>query len=103
MASGFGYTGGRSRCFTYWQEFQKCYIQSDKPTAECRPLADDYLECLHKPKEIARAKAVQDEFIRKAQETAKEGRKAAEVLAEGTIVGVGLIQRGGPQDPASKH
>ncbi|KIL64105.1 hypothetical protein M378DRAFT_163582 [Amanita muscaria Koide BX008] len=91
MASGFGFTGGRSRCFTHWQEFQltQCYIQSDKPT-ECRPLADDYLECLHRPKEIARAKAVQDEFIRKAKAVAKkEDRDPAEVIAQGTV---GLTQ-----------
>ncbi|KAM6503250.1 hypothetical protein JOM56_000193 [Amanita muscaria] len=95
MASGFGFTGGRSRCFTHWQEFQKCYIQSDKPT-ECRPLADDYLECLHRPKEARpnTAKAVQDEFIRKAKAVAKkEGRDPAEVIAQGTV---GLTQ--GQQD-----
>ncbi|KAK2461172.1 hypothetical protein APHAL10511_006699 [Amanita phalloides] len=97
MASGFGYTGGRSRCFTFWQEFQDCYIKSDNPV-ECRPLSGDYLECLHRSKETARAKAIQDEFIRKAQAAAKEGRKAADVLAEGTIVGVGLIQRSGEQE-----
>jgi NADH dehydrogenase (ubiquinone) Fe-S protein 5 len=36
---------------------------------------------------------VQDEFIRKAQASAKEGQKAADVLADGAIVGLGLIQR----------
>jgi len=92
MASGFSYGGGRSRCFTYWQEFQKCYAQSDEPV-ECRPQSEDYLECLHRPKEIARAKAVQDEFIRQAEASAKEGQKAADVLADGAIVGLGLIQR----------
>ncbi|KAF8691620.1 hypothetical protein AX14_002746 [Amanita brunnescens Koide BX004] len=101
MASGFGYTGGRPRCFTFWHEFQQCYIQSENPK-ECQPLADDYLECLHKPKEIARAKAVQAEFVRKAEAATKEGRKAADILEEGTIVGVGLIQRGGQQD-SEKH
>ncbi|TFY70940.1 hypothetical protein EVG20_g2063 [Dentipellis fragilis] len=92
MASGFSYTGGRSRCFAYWQEFSKCYAQSDTPT-ECRLQADDYLECLHHTKEIARAKAIKLEFIKKAQHQAKEGRKVADVLADGVIVGVGLIER----------
>ncbi|KAF8348531.1 hypothetical protein F5887DRAFT_589559 [Amanita rubescens] len=80
MASGFGYTGGRSKCFTFWNQFQQCYIQSENPK-ECRPLSDDYLECLHKTKEVAHAKAVQDEFIRRAEAAATEGRKAADILA----------------------
>ena len=32
--------------------FVQCYIQSENPK-ECQPLADDYLECLHKPKEAS--------------------------------------------------
>jgi NADH dehydrogenase (ubiquinone) Fe-S protein 5 len=43
--------------------------------------------------QIARAKTVKAEFVRKAEHAAKEGRKAADILAEGAIVGVGLIQR----------
>ncbi|KAH0826597.1 hypothetical protein J3R83DRAFT_4958 [Lanmaoa asiatica] len=92
MASGFGYTGGRSRCFAYWQEFQKCYAQADAPQ-ECKLQAEDYLECLHHRKEIARANTVKAEFIKQAEHQAKEGRKAADILAEGVIVGVGLIER----------
>ena len=45
--------------------------------------------------QIARAKAVNAEFIKKAEHQAKEGRKAADILADGVIVGVGLIQREG--------
>ncbi|KAG8216842.1 hypothetical protein J3R82DRAFT_7102 [Butyriboletus roseoflavus] len=43
--------------------------------------------------EIARANAVKGEFIRQAEHQAKEGRKAADVLADGVVVGVGLIRR----------
>ncbi|KAI9068093.1 hypothetical protein FKP32DRAFT_1587967 [Trametes sanguinea] len=93
MASGFGYHGGVSRCFAYWQEFSKCYAQTDVPS-QCKAQAEDYLECLHHTKEIARAKAIKAEFIRKAEHQAHEGRKAADILADGVIVGVGLIQRG---------
>lgn len=50
--------------------------------------------------QIARAKAVKAEFIRKAEQQAQEGRKAADILADGVIVGVGLIQR---DKPDSKH
>ena len=44
--------------------------------------------------QIARAKTVKTEFIRKAQHQAHDRRKAADILADGVIVGVGLIQRG---------
>ena len=43
--------------------------------------------------QIARAKAVKAEFIKQAEHHTKEGRKVADVLADGVIVGVGLIQR----------
>ncbi|KAF9447741.1 hypothetical protein P691DRAFT_775902 [Macrolepiota fuliginosa MF-IS2] len=92
MASGFGFSGGRSRCFTYWQEFQKCYAGTDDPKS-CATQYFDYFECLHHPKELARAKAIEQEFLRKAQSVAKEGRKVADVLAEGTTVGLGIIQQ----------
>lgn len=100
MASGFSYTGGRSRCFAYWQEFSKCYADADVPS-QCRLQADDYLECLHHTKEIARAKAVKAEFIKQAEHHAKEGRKVADILADGVIVGVGLIKR--DQGGEGKH
>ncbi|KAL0576393.1 hypothetical protein V5O48_005582 [Marasmius crinis-equi] len=100
MASGFGWTGGRSRCFAYWQEFQKCYVQADFPT-DCRPQGDDYMECLHHGKEVARAKAIQDEFIRQVEAKAKEGKKTADLASDGVIVGLGLIQREG-KDGGSK-
>lgn len=45
----------------------------------------------------ARAKAIQDEFIRQAEAKAKEGQKTADILSDGVIVGVGLIQRGQDQ------
>jgi NADH dehydrogenase (ubiquinone) Fe-S protein 5 len=51
--------------------------------------------------QIARAKAVKAEFIKQAEHHAKEGRKVADVLADGVIVGVGLIQR--DQGEEAKH
>ncbi|KAI8575409.1 hypothetical protein K450DRAFT_261893 [Umbelopsis ramanniana AG] len=50
MASGFGYNGGRGRCFNFWQEFNKCYAMADAPQ-DCIAQRDDYLECLHHTKE----------------------------------------------------
>ncbi|KXN85833.1 NADH dehydrogenase [ubiquinone] iron-sulfur protein 5-B, partial [Leucoagaricus sp. SymC.cos] len=110
--SGFGFSGGRPRCFAYWQDFQKCYAGTDNPQT-CVAQYADYFECLHRPQEVrylsnfshrllkptsflpkqARAKAVEREFFRQAQAVAKEGRKAADVLADGAIVGLGIIQQ----------
>lgn len=43
---------GRSRCFTFWQEFQKCYANADT-TSECIAQKEDYMECLHHTKEVS--------------------------------------------------
>lgn len=43
--------------------------------------------------QMARAKAVKEEFVKKVQHQAAESRKMADVLADGVITGVGLIQR----------
>ncbi|KAI0078638.1 hypothetical protein K474DRAFT_1674011 [Panus rudis PR-1116 ss-1] len=101
MASGISFHGGQPRCFAFWQEFSKCYAATDFP-AQCKAQADDYLECLHRTQEIARAKAIKAEFIKKAEHQAKEGRKAADILADGVIVGVGLINREDSAAPAHK-
>ncbi|KAL7752037.1 hypothetical protein RI367_002566 [Sorochytrium milnesiophthora] len=58
MASGYGIQGGRPRCFMLWQEFQKCYLTSEDPRQTCVPHKDDYFECLHRTKEIARNRII---------------------------------------------
>ncbi|PWN23986.1 hypothetical protein BCV69DRAFT_236807, partial [Microstroma glucosiphilum] len=88
--SGFGFTGGRSRCFTFWQEFQKCYSVADHPS-ECVPQKDDYLECLHHGKEIARAKQVKEHYIHHEIKKAKEQREKGEQRATGGVMRLGLI------------
>jgi hypothetical protein len=60
-----------------------------------------YAQCTHFPlrslipnaTQIARAKAIKEEFVKKVQHQAAESRKMADVLADGVITGVGLIQR----------
>ncbi|KAI9145761.1 hypothetical protein BKA69DRAFT_464367 [Paraphysoderma sedebokerense] len=52
MASGYGLSGGRPRCFPFWQDFQKCYISADNPQQECGIYKEDYFECLHHFKEV---------------------------------------------------
>jgi len=92
--SGFNYTAGRSRCFAFWQEFSKCYAGADIPS-ECAAQAGDYLECLHHTREIARAKAVREEYLKRSQHDAAEARKMQEIFRAGgtAVTGVGLIDK----------
>ncbi|KAF5356778.1 hypothetical protein D9756_006709 [Leucocoprinus leucothites] len=115
MASGFGYSGSEDLLYgpPVVSEFiLRAIIDHSLPFAlrsspmlcllaglpendpkSCATQYFDYFECLHHTKEQARAKAVEQEFLRKAQAIAKEGRKTADVLADGAIVGLGIIQQ----------
>ncbi|CAO3616751.1 unnamed protein product [Cunninghamella echinulata] len=64
MASGFGFDGGRGRCFQFWQEFNKCYAAANFPR-QCISQRDDYLECLHHTKEFARITRIKTEELNK--------------------------------------
>ncbi|EPQ30482.1 uncharacterized protein PFL1_02008 [Pseudozyma flocculosa PF-1] len=90
MASGFGFKGGRPRCFAHWQEFSKCYAQSDSPK-DCAGEKDDYLECLHHTKEIARAKEIKDHWLQRQAKEAAQQREQGEVRATSSILDLGLI------------
>ncbi|KAG4300762.1 hypothetical protein PCANB_002902 [Pneumocystis canis] len=61
MASGYGYEGGQSRCYSFWQQFLGCYIsiKDTKNKRVCIEEMEDYLECLHHTKEIRRWKEIQ--------------------------------------------
>ncbi|KAL2426148.1 hypothetical protein ABEF95_011931 [Exophiala dermatitidis] len=91
MASGYGLTGGVSRCFPFWQEYMSCYvINQHDPEARargvCAPRLEDYYECLHHKKEYARAVAIQN-ALRKA-EAAHPRENAPKV---GQIRSLGLL------------
>ncbi|CAO1618766.1 unnamed protein product [Parajaminaea phylloscopi] len=90
MASGFGFSGGPSRCFTFWQDFQKCYAQADTPS-DCVAQKEDYMECLHHGKEIARAREIKEHYIHQELKRAKEQREKGELRATGGILSLGLI------------
>ncbi|ODN83794.1 NADH dehydrogenase (ubiquinone) Fe-S protein 5 [Cryptococcus wingfieldii CBS 7118] len=68
-----------------------CYANADKPT-DCIAPKDDYLECLHNTKEIARAKEVKAHFIQKELHSGSDARKAAEKAATGVVVSLGLVE-----------
>ncbi|KAG8982700.1 hypothetical protein FRB94_009909 [Tulasnella sp. JGI-2019a] len=101
MASGYGYSGGTARCHPFWLEFSKCWASADAPS-QCANQADDYMECLHHKKEIARAQEVKAHFIKKQLHENKEGKKVADIVADGVIGSVGLIPREGPKDGEDK-
>lgn len=47
--------------------------------------------------QIARAKEIKAHFIQKQQHENKEGKKMADIVADGVIGSVGLIPQGGQQ------
>ncbi|KAJ3158677.1 hypothetical protein HDU86_002642 [Geranomyces michiganensis] len=75
MSSGFGLNGGRGRCFPFWQDFAKCYVQTDAPKEDCRLQFEDYQECLYHRKELLRMSIVQEEYEKAQARKAKEDSK----------------------------
>ncbi|EPE35107.1 hypothetical protein GLAREA_10803 [Glarea lozoyensis ATCC 20868] len=71
MSSGYGLTGGPSRCFPFWQEVLACYVvntntEDDTGKKKCKPVLEDYYECLHHKKEASRVLSLQTAY-RKAE------------------------------------
>ncbi|ORZ15794.1 hypothetical protein BCR42DRAFT_415912 [Absidia repens] len=101
MASGFGYDGGRGRCFQFWQEFNKCYASADVPQ-QCLAQRDDYLECLHHTKEFARVTRIKTEELKQAhkmQQAAEQAKKDAKTSAESNLPRLNIIDEP-QQEPA---
>ncbi|KAK6940038.1 hypothetical protein RJ641_029569 [Dillenia turbinata] len=51
MASGWGITGNKGRCYDFWTDFSECMSRCREPK-DCALLREDYLECLHHSKEV---------------------------------------------------
>ncbi|XP_068662255.1 NADH dehydrogenase [ubiquinone] iron-sulfur protein 5-B isoform X1 [Aristolochia californica] len=51
MASGWGITGNKGRCYDFWTDFSECMSRCREPK-DCALLREDYLECLHHAKEV---------------------------------------------------
>lgn len=51
MASGWGITGNKGRCYDFWMDFSECMSRCREPK-DCSLLREDYLECLHHSKEV---------------------------------------------------
>ncbi|EEF39265.1 conserved hypothetical protein [Ricinus communis] len=52
MASGWGITGNKGRCYDFWVDFSECMSRCREPK-DCGLLREDYLECLHHSKEVS--------------------------------------------------
>ncbi|KAI9737464.1 MAG: hypothetical protein M1834_009619 [Cirrosporium novae-zelandiae] len=92
MSSGYGLTGGPSRCFPFWQELLACYVvntntDDDSGKKKCTGALEDYYECLHHKKEAARTKALQAAY-RKAE--AAHPRETPKI---GAIRNLGLLDK----------
>ncbi|KAJ7211158.1 hypothetical protein GGX14DRAFT_363007 [Mycena pura] len=81
---------GPSRCSAYWQEFTKCYASVTSPK-QCGPQRDDYLECVHRTKEVPRNAALEVAFERQLAQDLKEHKKELDAQADGVPTRVGLI------------
>ncbi|KAK0787875.1 hypothetical protein LTR91_016949 [Friedmanniomyces endolithicus] len=93
MASGFGLNGGPSRCFPFWQEVLACYVvntdaDNDSGKHKCRPVLEDYYECLHHKKEAAKISALQAAYRRREAQTPRDQAPSA-----GEIRSLGLLDR----------
>ncbi|TGO59029.1 hypothetical protein BOTNAR_0170g00050 [Botryotinia narcissicola] len=91
MASGYGLSGGPSRCFPFWQEVLACYVvntstESDAGKRVCAPVLEDYYECLHHKKEHARTMAIQAAYHKAEQANPRDDApKAGEVRNLGLL------------------
>uniref|UniRef100_UPI001CB8AE91 NADH dehydrogenase [ubiquinone] iron-sulfur protein 5-B-like n=1 Tax=Erigeron canadensis TaxID=72917 RepID=UPI001CB8AE91 len=75
MASGWGITGNKGRCYDFWMDFSECMSRCREPK-DCSLLREDYLECLHHSKEFQRRNRIYKEEqrqIRAAAQKAKGG------------------------------
>ncbi|KAI4113324.1 MAG: hypothetical protein LQ345_005673 [Seirophora villosa] len=93
MASGYGLSGGPSRCFPFWQELLACYVVNTntddvKGAKVCLPALEDYYECLHHRKEKARVEELQRAYRRAEASHPRENAPKA-----GTIRSLGLLNK----------
>ncbi|KAK5108746.1 hypothetical protein LTR62_007893 [Meristemomyces frigidus] len=93
MASGYGLTGGPSRCFPFWQEVLACYVvntnaEDDSGKHKCKPVLEDYYECLHHKKEFFKTYSLQAAYRKRESQTSRDLAPSA-----GEIRGLGLLDR----------
>lgn len=53
MSSGAGIFTSRGRCYPFWKEMIQCHDASIFPSRDCLQHYEDYMECLHRTKEVS--------------------------------------------------
>ncbi|EPS39594.1 hypothetical protein H072_6631 [Dactylellina haptotyla CBS 200.50] len=91
MASGYGNTGGITRCFPFWQDVLACYVmntskESDANKYKCAGYREDYYECLHHTKEINKISKM-NEAIKRYEQGLGHVRDDAEMAKLGLVKG----------------
>ncbi|CAI0440436.1 unnamed protein product [Linum tenue] len=74
MASGWGITGNKGRCYDFWIDFSECMSRCREPK-DCTFLREDYMECLHHSKEFQRRNRIYKEEQRKIRAAAREAKE----------------------------
>ncbi|KAG1326244.1 NADH dehydrogenase [ubiquinone] iron-sulfur protein 5-B [Cocos nucifera] len=77
MASGWGITGNKGRCYDFWVDFSECMSGCREPK-DCALLREDYLECLHHAKEFQRRNRIYKEEQRQIRAAARKTKEEAE-------------------------
>nr|POE88151.1 hypothetical protein CFP56_11380 [Quercus suber] len=94
---------GPSRCFPFWQEVLACYVvntnsEDDSGKSKCRPVLEDYFECLHHRKEAAKTRALQAAYRKREASSARDDAPSA-----GQIRSLGLLEREDDKQVNVKH
>ncbi|KAJ3194191.1 hypothetical protein HK101_003311 [Irineochytrium annulatum] len=85
-SSCFGTNGGRGRCFPFFQELTKCYVQTAE-TEDCRLYYEDYMECLHGRKERQRLEIVKEHYFAKRKAEEEAVKRASEAAKKAAVAG----------------
>ncbi|KAK9328656.1 NADH:ubiquinone oxidoreductase 11.5kD subunit [Lipomyces starkeyi] len=68
MSSGFGLTGGKSRCYNLWVDLAQCESEFKSGAIErsaCQTKLADFVECLDHKRERARLEEIREEILQK--------------------------------------
>lgn len=70
-----------------------CYTSNEtKGPRECTPQADDYFECLHRPKEKLRAQQIRAEYLKQQSGKAGERTQGVSVKNDSLPEVLGLVK-----------
>ncbi|KAK9240479.1 hypothetical protein V1525DRAFT_385487 [Lipomyces kononenkoae] len=68
MSSGFGLTGGKSRCYSLWVDLAQCESEFKSGAIErsaCQTKLADFIECLDHKRERARLEEIREQVLEK--------------------------------------